>query len=66
MAITGVLVLLIFPILLVAALVVGLVIFFVVRRNERKKREEFQRIHVQEAQRRTQEKELEKMKIDDL
>ena len=50
----------------VAALAAGLVAFFVVRRNERRKREEFQRRQAQAAQRRSQEKELEKMKIDDL
>ena len=48
----------IIPLLAVAALAAGLVAFFVVRRNERRKREEFQR--------RSQEKELEKMEIDDL
>lgn len=52
----------IIPLLAVA----GLVAFFVVRRNERRKREEFQRRQAQAAQRRSQEKELEKMKIDDL
>ncbi|MGI6255334.1 MAG: hypothetical protein ACOYJZ_06835 [Acutalibacter sp.] len=66
MSIAGTLILFIFPILFLIALAVGLVIFFVVRSNERKKREEFQRIQTQEAQRRSQEKELEKMKIDDL
>ena len=48
------------------ALAAGLMAFFVVRRNERRKREEFQRRQAQAAQRRSQEKELEKMKIDDL
>ena len=56
----------IIPLLAVAALVGGLVAFFVVRRNERRKREEFQRRQAQAAQRLSQEKELEKMKIDDL
>ena len=52
----------IFPILFILALAIGLVVFLVVRKNEQKKREEFLRA----AQRRAQEKELEKMKIDDL
>ena len=56
----------IIPLLVVAALAAGLVAFFVVRRNERRKREEFQRRQAQAAQWRSQEKELEKMKIDDL
>ena len=56
----------IIPLLAGAALGAGRVAFFVVRRNERRKREEFQRRQAQAAQRRTQEKELEKMKIDDL
>lgn len=51
----------IIPLLAVAALAAGLVAF-----NERRKREEFQRRQAQAAQRRSQEKELEKMKIDDL
>lgn len=56
----------IIPLLAVAALAAGLAAFFVVRRNERRKREEFQWRQAQAAQRRSQEKELEKMKIDDL
>ena len=58
----NVLILWIFPILFILALAIGLVVFLVVRKNEQKKREEFLRA----AQRRAQEKELEKMKIDDL
>ena len=58
----NVLILWIFPILFILALAIGLVVFLVVRKNEQKKREEFLRT----AQRRAQEKELEKMKIDDL
>ena len=66
MNIAGALILLIFPVALVLALIAGLIIFFAVRKNERKKREEFQRTQFQAAQQRSQEKELEKMKIDDL
>lgn len=66
MNIAGALILLIFPVALVLALIAGLIIFFVVRKNERKKREEFQRTQFQATQQRSQEKELEKMKIDDL
>ena len=66
MNIAGALILLIFPVALVLALIAGLIIFFVVRKNERKKREEFQRTQFQAVQQRSQEKELEKMKIDDL
>lgn len=66
MNIAGALILLIFPVALVLALIAGLIIFFVVRKNERKKREKFQRTQFQAAQQRSQEKELEKMKIDDL
>ena len=66
MNIAGALILLIFPVALVLALIAGLIIFFVVRKNERKKREEFQRTQFQAALQRSQEKELEKMKIDDL
>lgn len=62
MSMAGTLLLLIFPILFLLALVIGLGVFLAVRKNERKKREEFLRA----AQRRSQEKELEKMKIDDL
>ena len=62
MSMAGTLLLLIFPILFLLALVIGLGVFLAVRKIERKKREEFLRA----AQRRSQEKELEKMKIDDL
>ena len=62
MSMAGTLLLLIFPILFLLALVIGLGVFLAVRKNERKKREEFLRA----AQRRSLEKELEKMKIDDL
>ena len=58
----NVLILWFFPILFILALAIGLVVFLVVRKNEQKKREEFLRA----AQRRAQEKELEKMKIDDI
>ena len=58
----NVLILWIFPILFILALAIGMVVFLAVRKNEQKKREEFLRA----AQRRAQEKELEKMKIDDL
>ena len=58
----NVLILWIFPILFILALAIGLVVFLVVRKNEQKKQEEF----LWAAQRRAQEKELEKMKIDDL
>ena len=54
----------IFPTLLALALVVGIVVFIVVRRREMRRRAEFHR--AQAARERSQEKELEKMKIDDL
>ena len=62
----NILMILIFPAVFLLALAVGLIIYFAVRKKERKRREEFQRTQFQEAQRRSQEKELEKMKIDDL
>ena len=62
MSMVGAWILWIFPILFILALAIGLVVFLVVRKNEQKKREEFLRA----AQRRAQEKEPEKMKIDDL
>ena len=62
MSMVGAWILWIFPILFILALAIGLVVFLAVRKNEQKKREEFLRA----AQRRAQEKELEKMKIDDL
>lgn len=62
MSMVGAWILWIFPILFILALAIGLVVFLVVRKNEQKKREEF----LWAAQRRAQEKELEKMKIDDL
>lgn len=54
----------IFPTLLALALVVGIVVFIVVRRREMRRRAEFHR--AQAARKRSQEKELKKMKIDDL
>ena len=62
MSMVGAWILWIFPILFILALAIGLVVFLVVRENEQKKREEF----LWAAQRRAQEKKLEKMKIDDL
>lgn len=56
----------IFPTLLALALVVGIVVFIVVRRREMLRRAEFHRAQAQAARKRSQEKELEKMKIDDL
>lgn len=54
----------IFPTLLALALVVGIVVFIVVRRREMRRRAEFHR--AQAARELSQEKELKKMKIDDL
>ncbi len=62
----NILMILIFPAVFLLALAVGIIIYFAVSKKERKRREEFQRTQFQEAQRRSQEKELEKMKIDDL
>ena len=45
---------------------VGIVVFIVVRRREMRRRAEFHRTQAQAARKRSQEKELEKMKIDDL
>lgn len=56
----------IFPTLLALALVVGIVVFIVVRRREMRRRAEFHRAQAQAAHKRSQEKELKKMKIDDL
>lgn len=56
----------IFPTLLALALVVGIVVFIVVRRREMRRRAEFHRAQAQPARERSQEKELKKMKIDDL
>lgn len=56
----------IFPTLLALALVVGIVVFIVVRRREMRRRAEFHRAQAQAARELSQEKELEKMKIDDL
>ena len=56
----------IFPTLLALALVVGSVVFIVVRRREMRRRAEFHRAQAQAARELSQEKELEKMKIDDL
>ena len=56
----------IFPTLLALALVVGIVVFIVVRRREMRRRAEFHRTQAQAARERSQEKELKKMKIDDL
>lgn len=56
----------IFPTLLALALVVGIVVFIVVRRREMRRRAEFHRTQAQAARKRSQEKELKKMKIDDL
>lgn len=56
----------VFPALLVLALVVGLAVCFAVRSREKRRRAEFHRAQAQAAHKRSQEKELEKMKIDDL
>ena len=56
----------IFPTLLALALVVGIVVFIVVRRREMRRRAECHRAQAQAARELSQEKELEKMKIDDL
>ena len=56
----------IFPTLLALALVVGIVVFIVVRRREMRRRAEFHRAQTQAARKRSQEKELETMTIDDL
>ena len=62
MSYVGALIWLLGPALFLLALIAGLVVFLVVRKRERAKREEFQR----RARRQSQEKELEKMKLDDL
>ncbi len=57
---------LIIPCFFLVGLVIGLVVFFVVRKREKRRRAEFHQAQTQAAQKLSQEKELEKMKLDDL